>query len=901
MDLYTGFAKLSAWFVTLDLLTIEEHSSSQLTRERRPPGLFSSDYLRQVHALCYPLPSDDAVDNPEMLFADREDASYILQAFQSQAGGSIDCLSQLTKDLVTLVPAFPRLSECLAPICQVSGLIMFDNMCNQSVLQPAVIERTLMVGHELYDLVTDTLTKLIDKNATQLNADNVSSCLRALMDMLKIGLQGDHQAAVDLLQQHAQTWPNLPTRHSIEAIAWERRFDTLVQLIRSNQMQLRVMGVTQMCADLVGCWKRLGEARGGDNAAYLNHLAVYLLRSELVEYILSPSCHPEIIVEGANIIGFLAITRMYQEEHTNLIWQGITSSQDPRVADALTRLATHISNLFDYSGLLGFCQKLQSLPVDGFTPAVRSLWDTILRHMASRAALEEKPLSYHAYELCLRLLQEASACGPGSQIAHPEMQVAAMQKLKELLTYGPDAEGRQQLYSSCIKDIAEKTTATLGSLWGLLMAIRPGLQTEIRFLTENHDLARLVVDELDHAIETGRQFGIETVVFGGVNQPRREFIANIIQLEPQSLIDSLGLRLWGLLVGPRSLSLDDRRAGWSIINNIVRRVHSQNPFLSICLTQYLPNLPPACFCDGMLEFLRQEILPRLAEKGDLFLDDQESVNQSGIEHLWRLILEADDKDLVGSAVRTLAADVYIESPYIQASSLHRVRQIHLAVVDRCLRQLKEAARVIKASSEGATSDDDESMIIVTTGEQALRQERIFTRSLTLLRFFLEFHQSKPQFSTPDLRMLIPSQSCEVPCEVQGDSADLKYQSFDGSHHTEVKPLKIGRENTAASLLASLRHETGFENYRIYYRGRPFLPNEQEICKSLADLQVHDGLILVKREEGGPVPSTRVNPGASPLEVEIAAHFDEIWEYLSMEEPLAQEVRGPHNPLPTIQS
>ncbi|KAM5345480.1 hypothetical protein ACJ41O_011342 [Fusarium nematophilum] len=748
-----------------------------------------------------------------------------------------------------------------------------------------IAKQRLEVGHSLCDLVSEALETTIEKRPTQLNIDNVSASVRALTEMIKMSLQGDHEAAIQLLREHQDAYPKLPHSYTIEAIAWERRFGILIKLIRSSQMQLRVLGVTTMCGDLVSCWKRHCDNGDDGSATHLNHLAEFLLRTGLIEYILGSNCHPEITLEGANIIGFLVVTKMYREEHINLVWQGITSGQDTRAADALTRMVASIANLFDYDGLLYFCEKFQTLPVDGFTPAIRLLWDNVMRNMVARSSVDRPTLSFHPYNLCLRLLRDSSICTSRSPVAHPEMQHAAMQKFKELLAYGPDPDGRQQLYLSCIKDVANKSATTLGSLWCLSMAIRPAVSMELRVLTEEHDLTRLIVDELEHAIKAAQAAGVQTVLWGLINQPRKEFIANIIQLEPQTVNNHLGLRLWDMLVGPRSLSLEDRRAGWAILNNLNRKSNTVNPFLQTCLSHYLPTLPSAYFCDGMLDFLRAEILPRLNEKADLALDDQEMVSESGIEQLWRLILEAEDGNLVDRSVRTLAVEIYIESRHIATNPLQRTRLIHLALVNRCLQQLKDAARRIKASNEGTTSGDDEPMVIVATEEQSQQQERIFIRSLRLLRYILEAHQSKPLLAAPDMRTLIP----QTPYEVQGDSAELKYQSFDGDQQTDVKPLLIGKLNTAASLLASLRQETGFENYRVYYRGRPFIPNEHEICKSLEDLRVHDGLILVKREETGPTPSGRVKPGASLLEVEISAHFDEIWEYLSMEEVLAQEI------------
>ncbi|KAI5459968.1 hypothetical protein BGZ63DRAFT_262203 [Mariannaea sp. PMI_226] len=884
LDLYAGFARLTAWLIVFDHYNIQESLSIEADSARQTIELLSPWCIQALHPLTRSRNKIDPTQDTDLLFSQLEVVPQVLKAFHSSQGGSIKSLQRLATGIVELIPTSPKLADSLTPICQLATDIMSESSYIINSQGSLAAKQRLEVGHQLHDLVSAAYMTMIEKHVSHLSSDSLTYGIQAMSDLLRLALPGNHQEAIDTLSEHRRSYPDLPHKHTAEAIVCEKRFNILSKLIRSSQMQLRVMGVTTMCSDLVACWKRYGDAGDESNTLYLNHLATYLLQTKLIEYILGPNCHPEITVESANIIGFLVVTKNYRQENTDSLWQGITSSQDPRVAEALTRMIGSIVNLFDYEGLLGLCVKLQTLPIEGFTREIRVLWESIIRHMVNRVGADRAILTFHPFDLCLRLLREASICGAGSQVAHPDMQHAVMQKLKELFQFGPDPDVRQQLYQSCIDDISKKSNTTLGSLWCLSMAIRPAVMAEVHLLTEKHNLTNLIVDELEHAIESGQLAGVPAVLYGVTNQPRRDFILNILQFEPQTLDGELGANLWAMLVGARATCVEDRQAGWSILNT-VKQSSFQNPFLQTCLSEYLPALSPACFCVGMLDFVRSGILPRLNELGDLVLDDEELMAESGIEEVWRLVLEADDATLVEKSIQTLAIDIYIESKHISTNSLTRTRLIHLGLVDRCLRQLKEAARRIKAFSDGTSSDDDEPMVIVATDEQVQEQERIFTRTLKLLRFFLEAHQSKPLFSAPDLRTLIS----QTPCEVEGDSAGLKYQSFDGDNQTEVKPLTIGKLNTAASLLASIRQETGFDNYRVYYRGRPFLPSEHDICKSLEDLRVHDGLILVKREENGISPITPVKPGASPLEVEISAHFNEMWGYLSMEEMLAKEI------------
>ena len=310
-----------------------------------------------------------------------------------------------------------------------------------------------------------------------------------------------------------------------------------------------------------------------------------------------------------------------------------------------------------------------------------------------------------------------------------------------------------------------------------------------------------------------------------------------------------------------------------------------NSFASTCFSEYMPTLPPECFCLGTHEFVREGILPLVNDVASIALDDEEGGNHPAIEQLWRLILTAPQGTIENQAIATLVSDVYLKSETIKFFPHHRARKVHLALVNRCLQQLSAAATKLKSFGNQAMNGDDESMEIVATDQQVLEQELLFIRSLSVLREFHSLHQAEPHFSAPDLRPIMSAS----PEDVQGESAELKYQSFDGDAQTDVKPLDIGRTNTAASLFATLCKATGFENYRLYYRGRLFAPQESDIRKSLEDLQIHDGIILVRREPDVPSSPTRARPGASRVEVEILGHFEELWEYLSMEEKLAREI------------
>jgi len=323
-----------------------------------------------------------------------------------------------------------------------------------------------------------------------------------------------------------------------------------------------------------------------------------------------------------------------------------------------------------------------------------------------------------------------------------------------------------------------------------------------------------------------------------------------------------------------------------ILNNAAKKSSTKNAFLASCYRDHLPKLPPYCFTTGTLDFAREAIVAWLDEIRPDFVEEDRTFESHALEQLWRMILTAPPNTIDAAAI-TILVEVYVDSPLVLTMPRPKARSIHLALVDRCLDQLKTAASKLKAFSDGASSGSDEGMVIVASEDQFQEQEKIFARSLAVLREFLRAYQSKPQFATPKSR----SPTAVATSEVEGEPLTVKYQSFDGDKHTEVKSLTLGKLNTAAALLASLQKATGFKNYKVYCGGKEFDPDEIEVCKSLDDLNLN-GLVLVQRREDSDGLPGHLNGMKPTLELEIMKHFDDLWGYLSMHEKVAQEVRSP---------
>lgn len=892
---YRAFAKLAAHFVQFDVRLLR---SASVPEQQRIQYLASQQYVQALAMLS--TREEIALHASTPASAERDwsysaEVTVILDLFQRHSevqGGSLAAVRELAQLQCEYASQYPRLTDHIGSLC-----LLMANMLRMFAHNQALPDRVTILSrcYTLFRTVSAMVGNIIEKNLNHLTQEGAANILNSLAEIYELCLSVGGVVPAEILKEYRQVQPPIPVYHAAEAIAHHWKFTHFVRLIKSGQMQLRVMAVSNMCNDLITIYNKYQETFGDEATdAYTHFIANFLIETGLVNYILGPTCHPEITIESSNIIGFLLVSNTYTKEHTDALWQTVTTTQDPRVSDALMRMTSRITQLYSRDGLLYLCDKLNTVPVESFGPTMREFCDAVIRTIISRnpdcLVSDARP-----FNLFIRLVRQASVFGAQSPVAYPEVQQFAIHKLDSLMNHGPGLEGRWTIYADCLADIEKKSPTTMGSLWVLKLATRNYHGQDLHDLITTHDLTRLLIDEFESAIAVAKNTNFPAVLSGGQNVPRRDLLSILIHQEahamPQGQAHPIagehGLRLWNMLVGSKAACKEDRDAAWQMLNSAMKQSHGRNPFTATCFSEYLPNLEPEFFCQGTLEFVCEAVLPLVNDPTSIILDDEDNPHHPMLELLWRMALAAPTGTIEAKAIHTLVNDVYIESRSIHSFPHYRARKVHLALVERCVRQLSSAAARLRAFAEGAVSSGEgDNMVIVPSEQQLREQELLFIRSLAILREFHRLHQGKPQFSVPDMRALIP----ETPKDIEGEPAGLKFQSFDGEKHTDVMPLNIGKRNTAASLLASLRQATGFESYRMYYRGRPFVPSESDICKSLEDLQIHNGIILVKKEPAPPTPA-KPRSGASPIEAEILSHFDEFWEYLSMEESLAREIYG----------
>jgi len=821
-----------------------------------------------------------------------DDVSMLTNTFLT-AGATLPVLTRLVQGQLSMISRFPRLIENLTEPCRIvnravtdaAGILHDPDESHHQYVETS--KQIVEFGYNFHKIMAAGLIPIIEKHVTFLSPEAALAHILGLTNILYYSLAFDDCPAHELLESHRMKHPALPDVYSAMVISNEWKFEMLKKLLVSGQMQLRVIGVTNMCTDLLNMFTK-NKKDDPINHPVLLYFANFILQNRLVDYIVGIGSHPEIIAESFNIVGFLIATKTYTNQQTDTMWQTVMTSQDPRVVEAILRMLIQIINLYDYESLLYLCKKVEELPLEAFTTTMRDYCEQLLRFLIQRAVSEGQLVDAPPYELCVRLIRESSITRPESPLGSLDIQMFASTRLRDLMAHGPEAQVRNNIYVSCIEDISSRTRTAAGSICTLFGLLRQNLATDLHVLTTNHGLTRLMIEELEFTNISEQSTSASTNTNSPARQARRELLLAIINYEPSTITFELGTRLWNLLVGRGAQSSQNREVGWQILNSAAKK-SSSNIFVATCFKEHLPKLDPECYTVGSLDFARASIISWLNEAHGDLLDEEELSDLSGVEQLWRMILKAPANSIEAPAVNMLV-ELYVESAMISSMPRPRAHRVHLALVTRCLNQLSSAASKLKEFNDGNAGGDEEPMIIVASEDQIRDQELIFTRSLRILREFLISYQSKPHYVMPKPKSPILNMSNEI----KGESFNIKYQVFDGQKSGPVSELSIGMQNTVATLFSTIRKTTGFKSCKIYHWGKELDPEEADPYATLEGLRIGMGLLLVLRTDGDLDVSGGLNNRSSTLELEIIKHFDELWDYLGMEEKLAKEVcYSPH--------
>ncbi|KJK61380.1 protein of unknown function DUF3517 [Aspergillus parasiticus SU-1] len=806
-------------------------------------------------------------------------------------------LSEYAACVMTLIPRWSQLSSPLVSVVTIvhnlvdSGNERRKYQADEALINSLTYLRAMKTAYSLMRIIDENYQMHVSKKSSWVTSDVSDPMLRFISWVyFTISLRGQDlglQIAKDLSIAVPE---GISSDECASIIYYGWKFAALRKHILDGRMELRVNGMETMQMDLVNVWRQyIQNDPAGIEHPVVQYLVRFLRENEIVEYIVSIDSHPQLISRSGNIVGFLIVTSTYTDTDTDTIWKAVTESPDPRTVSEILRMLTRTfqMHLPTSPALLCLCSKLLDFPLSRFDSRMVDFCEQLLLHVREkhreRYQLADEPhVDAVPLRLCVRLIRE-SAAADDLPVEHKAiLQKFSSSQLTLFMDVGLSEMDKMETYERCVQDLAEMNQFTVGSIQAL-NALVPSYDTqEIRKLAMDFDLTRLLINELAHTVDMNQTDFTESFSRNGFLS-RVHLLARVIDKVPDTITTDLSDVLWRRVLMSQTLAQQGRRALWDTLCALTRHSTKSNPFIERCIHGYLSELSPKDYFLEVLSFAKQAINYEVRFNPPPIAGDDEVISIPGIDRIWDFILTAPPGSIETDATN-FAIEVYLDHNIIHRSPRSAVEATHVALVDRCVDQLKSAASKLKSARGQGANGASDSMAAEIPEEEIQAEELRFSRSLLFLRQFLQGLRSRPQYSPPQ------NSPPGLPGKpVKGELVNIRYQAFDGSTQSKVRSLQIGDLSTASEFVEKLVQITGFTKLNTIYSGHRIDLLEKPNL-TVRDLKLNSGLLIVRRDpDSREVALTGRRQSLTSVDSEVLKHFDDLYDLLGLEDHLAREI------------
>ncbi|OJD36097.1 ubiquitin carboxyl-terminal hydrolase [Diplodia corticola] len=653
---------------------------------------------------------------------------------------------------------------------------------------------------------------------------------------------------------------------------------TLEQYVLKGHMAHRIYAIENLNQQFISVWTTWSQK--SPDKDILHHFAQILLEDKIIDYIIGVDSHPQLVSRSGNIVGFLAVTGRYGEAQTDAIWDAITQSQDPRMAEALIEMTMHTVLLMSNRDLLYLCTKFNTLPPSSFSVCFVELFKRICDGIQKKARADliewtEEPRRMAVFSLCVYLAQETypfpiESSAPFLQLMHrTAIHQLALFSRGEFAT----ADDKAEIYRTCASGIAGKTPQAAANA-EIIFTMLSAMPTDSDVLLRT-SVVEDVSEELCSFVAAEKN-----TVRKGLEIPltsRLQLLFYLMNISPTSLAAGTEKKVWDHLVGPSAIGADLQDVAWHHLSSLARLQVSKNEFLDICAAELLPTLKPDFYTTGSFDFLRElaDYQRRTSTEGEITSDG--IFQPPFVDLLWHVILTAPH-----GTIERITAE-YLASFYLdpQAFNQHTeefpniVQDTHTALIDRCINQMVTAYSALKNSEKMSTSDEVK-MEDKGERENSKMTELQFRRTLLFLTVLLGLVKQRPDLQVTSPRLRRPDVPARVGDTV-GDMQPIKFQAI-GPDIGRMQTVEVGDLQSLSWLAERLRDWTGFCEFRMIHGGAP-LDLQALGDRTIRDLSLHQkGAILVKNV--GELAAAAHGRGSSSLiEKEILNNYDTIFDFL----------------------
>ncbi|PGH13416.1 hypothetical protein AJ79_03695 [Helicocarpus griseus UAMH5409] len=895
----TAFGRLAIHLMRLDIMTLKNHPADADS----PPDLLSRTYMPalgwilQIHTIPFYKIMERAY-GPEI-------ANLVARVNDQLTAAPVRLLkhvSEFAHLLIKTLQQWPQYSPTFVSLLTVAHNVVDSAMerrryhADDDLVSSMQLADAVEAAYPFFRSIDAEYQSYISKKSSWLTSDSSESVLRYIGFSYYNTAMFDHQLAVQMANDLGVDVPDNAKPEDYPAIihlGW--KFQVLKRHITEGRMELRVCGMETMQTDLVGVWRQHIQGNpAGIHHPTIQYLVKFLRDNKIVDYIVGVDSHPQLISRGGNVVGFLVVTSSYTDKDTDIIWNTVTESQDPRtVTEVLAMLTRTFSMHQSGSNALNYlCSKLIELPLNRFDARMleysECLFNALKDKHAERLrqnAFERPHVDVVPHRLCVRLIREATSISDFSPEQQTSLQNFASKQLSNLLTLGLDDDDKMDIYKQCVDDISKMNEFAVGSIQALNALLPPYDTQDIRRLALDFDFTRLIVTELAHTFDTTTDFSDPTV--RTALAPRIHLLSRIIEKVPETITPELSEVLWSQVFMSKNIGESGRSLAWETLSAATGRSGAKrNPFLERYLNDYLPRISPEDYTPHILAFAEQAVTYEIRFDPPPVAKENEIITVPGMDRIWDFILKAPPGTIEMKATN-FAIEVYLDHGLIRRAPRSAAEATHVSLVDLCVSQLTAAAAKCKTFTDGSTGGEDESMVIVPSDGEVGSEELRFSRSLLFLRQLLQGLRTRPQYTPPKAN---PPEPLLKDDDINGDPIELSYQAFSGDSQTQIRTLRIGDLSTASDLAEKLTRLTGFTSFSCFSAGRR-LDLAASGSQTLRDMKLAgSGLLIIRKNPDALETSMGGRRQSLTLvDSEVLKHFDDLYDLLSLEDRLAKEI------------
>ncbi|EPS38310.1 hypothetical protein H072_7963 [Dactylellina haptotyla CBS 200.50] len=654
-------------------------------------------------------------------------------------------------------------------------------------------------------------------------------------------------------------------------------------LRKCKKLEVRLHALTTICNELLEVWKKRQMKR---EDPLLRCIALFIRTSGLVDYILGPHSHFQLIQKAGNVVGFLIVMGDFDRHFVEVVWQPIIAVKDQREVHATIGLLQELCHNMTLSNHYDSCNVLCDTPVNAWDDALMTYFDRVLAEIKQHGQQNGLSIELAPYNLLIRLFSVSFDILVSAPSAAFTNYLASKfdwlySQLGELLLYGPQIEEKKNIISKCVTAMEQGSGYKATDLY-ILNAVLESFPTEatpvgmgpgISIGQEiiDIDLVGLLVRQTVLCVESQTTF---ESLYQDLH-PIFKLLRLVMLNTPELIEESHASQFWSVLCGEGSRDPRVRNCSFGFFSDFLSQpasmeVTQSNTFMRTIFEQYFPEMRPELFVPSSLEFCKHAIV--YFNQNLEINDDLELLKIDGINQVWRIITTAPQDEVANDAINYLVhffADA--EAPNYAGSNL--LTKINCDLVDISIKELGQAAGCLGDAQSADASESDNTAI-----EQAGLK---FRRSLLVLQELLELTPATGNVTQK-------AQSFEYPGleEDLGEFFTIQFQGYAPKYTAAKCDITVPGSTSGKDFYSHLGAITGLQNFRVICAGRElFLADNETI---LSDIGLQDDSFMILQSRTTPVNLSGITTNEA-VRAEVQKHSGELYQLLTLPEEYSEKI------------